>query len=123
MTAVVPSPNRGLDSDLWGAAVAGGARRVRYVDSDPRALAAAVALGAEAVEHHDTWPRWFDMYTRGVTFHVSRADSRRLLPDVVSLVAARRLDPLAIPTTVVPWDQAPAAWLEPATKLVLVRSE
>jgi len=62
-----------------------------------------------------------EMYTRGVTFHVSRADSRRLLPEVIDLVAARRLGPLAIPTTVVPWDQAPTAWLEPATKLVLVR--
>ncbi len=62
-----------------------------------------------------------EMYTRGVTFHVSRADSRRLLPEVIGLVAARRLDPLAIPTTVVPWGQAPTAWLEPATKLVLVR--
>jgi alcohol dehydrogenase len=147
-------------------AMAAGARRVRYVDSDPLSLAAATALGAEVVEHHGSWPRRFDralitvdgtgdpeglaavlrstedygyctsvaiyfgsvtpmplleMYTRGVTFHVSRADSRRLLPDVIGLVAARRLDPLAIPTTVVPWDQAPTAWLEPATKLVLVR--
>jgi len=62
-----------------------------------------------------------EMYTRGVTFHVSRADSRKLLPDVISLVASGRLGPLNIPTTVVPWDQAPEAWLEPATKLVLVR--
>ena len=31
------------------------------------------------------------------------------------------VDPLAIPTTVVPWDQAPTAWLDPATKLVLAR--
>jgi len=61
----------------------------------------------------------FEMYTRGITFHVSRADSRRLLPDVIGLVATGRLDPLAIPTTVVPWDEAPAAWLE--TKLVLAR--
>jgi threonine dehydrogenase-like Zn-dependent dehydrogenase len=62
-----------------------------------------------------------EMYRRGVTFHVSRADSRRLLPEVLALVAAGRFDPLAIPTTVLPWDQAPAAWLEPATKLVLLR--
>jgi threonine dehydrogenase-like Zn-dependent dehydrogenase len=148
------------------AAVATGARRVHYVDSDPRSIAAAAALGADVTEHRGNWPRRFDralitvdgtgdpaglaavlrstddygyctsvaiyfdpltpvplreMYTRGVTFHVSRADSRRLLPEVIGLVAARRLDPLAIPTTVVPWGQAPTAWLEPATKLVLVR--
>jgi len=147
-------------------ALALGARRVRYVDTDPAALAAARAVGAEVVEHHGGWPRRFDralitvdgtgdpeglatvlrstedygyctsvaiyfgsstplplleMYTRGVTFHVSRADSRRLLPEVIDLVASKRLDPLLIPTTVVPWDQAPRAWLEPATKLVLVR--
>jgi threonine dehydrogenase-like Zn-dependent dehydrogenase len=62
-----------------------------------------------------------EMYTRGVTFHVSRADSRLYLPAVLELVAERRLDPLAVPTTVVPWDQAAEAWLEPATKLVVHR--
>lgn len=63
-----------------------------------------------------------EMYTRGVTFHVSRADSRRYLPAVLNLLEAEALDPLAIPTTVVPWDQADEAWLEPATKLVVDRS-
>jgi threonine dehydrogenase-like Zn-dependent dehydrogenase len=62
-----------------------------------------------------------EMYTHGITFHVSRADSRRFLPEVLELVAAGRLDPLAVPTTVVPWDRADEAWLEPATKLVLER--
>jgi threonine dehydrogenase-like Zn-dependent dehydrogenase len=63
-----------------------------------------------------------EMYTRGITFHVSRADSRKYLPAVLELVTDGRLDPLAVPTTVVPWDQGPAAWLEPATKLVLDRT-
>jgi hypothetical protein len=40
---------------------------------------------------------------------------------VIDLVASKRLDPLLVPTRVVPWDQAPTAWLEPATKLVPVR--
>jgi threonine dehydrogenase-like Zn-dependent dehydrogenase len=62
-----------------------------------------------------------EMYTRGVTLHVSRADSRRLLPEVLALVADGRLDPLAVPTTIVSWDQAAEAWLEPATKLVVHR--
>ena len=62
-----------------------------------------------------------EMYTRGITFHVSRADSRRLLPVVLELFADGHLDPLAIPTTIVPWDRADEAWLEPATKLVLER--
>ena len=63
-----------------------------------------------------------EMYTRGVTFHVSRADSRRFLPAVLALTNEGALDPLAIPTTIIPWDQAPDAWLEPATKLVVDRS-
>lgn len=62
-----------------------------------------------------------EMYTRGITFHTSRADSRRYLPEVLDLVAAGRLDPLAVPTTVVPWAQAGERWLEPAIKMVVTR--
>jgi threonine dehydrogenase-like Zn-dependent dehydrogenase len=62
-----------------------------------------------------------EMYTRGITFHLSRADSRRYLPEVLDLIAADRLDPAKVPTTVVPWDRADEVWLEPATKLVLAR--
>ena len=62
-----------------------------------------------------------EMYTRGVTFHTSRADSRRFLPEVLDLVSAGRLDPLGVPVTTVPWDRADEAWLAPATKLVLTR--
>lgn len=62
-----------------------------------------------------------EMYTRGITFHTSRADSRRYLAEVLDLAAAGRLDPLAVPTTVVAWDDAASRWLEPALKLVLAR--
>lgn len=62
-----------------------------------------------------------EMYTRGVTFHTSRADARALLPEVLDLVAAGHLDPTAVPTTVLPWDEAAEAWLTPATKLVFAR--
>lgn len=64
-----------------------------------------------------------EMYTRGVTFHLSRADSRRFLPEVLELVSSGRLDPMAVPTTIVDWEEAENAWLEPATKLVLQRGE
>ncbi len=63
-----------------------------------------------------------EMYTRGVTLHASRADSRRYLPEVLDLVAAGRLHPEAVPTTVVDWDRADEAWLQPATKLVVTRT-
>ena len=62
-----------------------------------------------------------EMYTRGITVHTSRADSRRYLAEVLDLVAAGRIDPLAVPTTEIDWDDAAARWLEPAVKLVVRR--
>jgi len=62
-----------------------------------------------------------DMYTRGITFHTSRADSRRYLPDVLSLLATTSFDPLAVPATICDWDQAADCWLQPATKLIVTR--
>lgn len=62
-----------------------------------------------------------EMYTRGVTLHLSRADSRHLLPDVLRLVASGRLDPLAVPVATARWQDADRAWLEPGLKLVLLR--
>lgn len=62
------------------------------------------------------------MYTKGITLHVSRADSRRFLPDVIDLVSAGRLDPSLIPTRVLSWDDAEDGWLEPAVKLVVTHS-
>jgi threonine dehydrogenase-like Zn-dependent dehydrogenase len=75
-----------------------------------------------AIHFGDTTPvPLLHMYTKGITLHASRADSRRLLPQVLDLVAAGRLDPTAVPTTVAAWDDAAEAWLEPAVKLVVAR--
>ena len=62
-----------------------------------------------------------EMYTRGITLHVSRADSLGHLPAVLELAASGAFDPLTVPTTVVPFEDAADVWLAPATKLVLVR--
>jgi threonine dehydrogenase-like Zn-dependent dehydrogenase len=59
------------------------------------------------------------MYTRGITFEVARADSRRHLQTVLGLAASGRFDPAQIETTVVPFEDAAEAWLAPATKLVV----
>jgi threonine dehydrogenase-like Zn-dependent dehydrogenase len=149
------------------AAIACGAGRVRYADSDAGRCAAATALGADVTQLDGPWPRRLDrapivventadveglacalrstddygtctsvaihfapttamplleLYTKGITYHLSRADSRRFLPEVIALAASGALDPLSVPTTIVPWDQADEAWLEPATKLVLERA-
>jgi threonine dehydrogenase-like Zn-dependent dehydrogenase len=149
------------------AAVALGARRVRYIDRDAAQCEAASRLGADAQLHEGPWPKSFEraaltventmetdglactlrstdaygyctsvaihfaemtplpllhMYTKGITLHLSRADSRRFLPEVIDLVTAGQFDPSAIPTRVVGWDDAAAAWLEPAVKLVVSRT-
>jgi alcohol dehydrogenase len=64
-----------------------------------------------------------EMYTRGITFHTSRADARRFLPDVLTLMATTGYDPMRVPTTIVEWDDAPAAWTQPAIKLVVTRGD
>ncbi|MEL7209344.1 MAG: alcohol dehydrogenase catalytic domain-containing protein, partial [Actinomycetota bacterium] len=63
-----------------------------------------------------------ELYTRGVSFHTSRADSRRYLPEVLTHVAAGTFDPGVVPTTVVDWDEAAERWLDPATKLIVQRT-
>ena len=45
----------------------------------------------------------------------------RALLEFVERFNEGRFDPLAVPTTIVPWDRADEAWLQPATKLVLER--
>ena len=75
-----------------------------------------------AIDFNATTPMpLLEMYTRGITFHTSRADSLRYLPDVLKLLTTTAFDPLAIPTTIRPWSEAADAWLQPATKLVITR--
>jgi threonine dehydrogenase-like Zn-dependent dehydrogenase len=60
-----------------------------------------------------------ELYTKGITMHTSRADSRRLLPDVLALVGDGSFDPLEVPTTIAGWGDAATAWTDPGTKLVV----
>jgi alcohol dehydrogenase len=61
------------------------------------------------------------MYTRGLRFHIGRAHSASLLPEVVGLVAAGRLDPAPVTTSVIDWDQAPDRYLDETIKLIVTR--
>jgi len=61
------------------------------------------------------------LYTLGIQFFVGRAHAVSLLPEVMPLVAARRLRPEEVTTRVVGWEEAPVAWLEDAIKLVVTR--
>jgi alcohol dehydrogenase len=62
------------------------------------------------------------MYTLGIRCFVGRCHAAALLPEVVALIESGRLRPEAVTTRIVDWDEAPAAWPEPAIKLVVRRS-
>ncbi len=62
------------------------------------------------------------MYTRGIRFDISRVDARATLPAVLEQVTGQRLDPSAVPTRVLRFDDAPEAMAEPDVKLVFTRN-
>jgi alcohol dehydrogenase len=49
------------------------------------------------------------MYARNVTLHFGRAHARALMPAVLELIAAGRLDPTLVITNVAPLEDAPSA--------------
>lgn len=59
-----------------------------------------------------------DMYTRGIRFVTGRVDARRELEPALALVAKGLFELAPIVSTIVPFEEAPRAWTEPATKLV-----
>jgi alcohol dehydrogenase len=61
------------------------------------------------------------MYTRGLQFHIGRAHSSSSLPEVVGLIAAGRLDPAPVTTSVIGWDEAPERYLDDTIKLIVTR--
>jgi len=61
-----------------------------------------------------------EMYTRGCTLHTGRCHARALIPEVLALIAAGRLDPALVTSAVAGFDEAEAALAEPPTKLILV---
>lgn len=61
-----------------------------------------------------------EMYTKGITLHLSRVDARRLLPTMLEHVGSGAFDPLRIPTEIADWDDAPDAWRRPDAKVVVV---
>ena len=61
------------------------------------------------------------LYALGISFHIGRAHSASLLPEVAALVGQCRLRPELVPTTVVDWAEAAERYLDPALKLVVLR--
>jgi threonine dehydrogenase-like Zn-dependent dehydrogenase len=62
-----------------------------------------------------------EMYTRGIRFHTGRVNSSAVVPRVLELVTDGRLDPSAVTSRVVSFDEAPEALADPPTKLVVAR--
>ena len=62
------------------------------------------------------------LYTLGIRFFTGRAHAAALLPQVMPLIEAGRLRPAEVTTRVVDWEDAPAAYVEPAIKLVVRRT-
>ena len=62
------------------------------------------------------------LYTLGIRFFTGRAHAAALLRAVMPLIEDGRLRPQDVTTRVVDWDDAPAAYGEPAIKLVVQRS-
>jgi alcohol dehydrogenase len=61
------------------------------------------------------------LYTLGIRFFTGRAHAAALLPEVMPLIEQGRLRPQEVTTRVADWDDAPAAYGEPAIKLVVRR--
>ena len=59
------------------------------------------------------------MYTRGIRFFIGRTHAASLMPEVVAAIQDGKLRPSDVTTRVVDAAEAPAAWLEPAIKLVV----
>lgn len=62
------------------------------------------------------------MYAKGITYDISRVNARSTAPEVLDLVTAGRLDPGALITRLVPFEEAAEAMTEPAIKLVFTRA-
>ena len=64
-----------------------------------------------------------EMYMKGITFHTGRVHSRTVLPAVLSLLEARRIDPGLITTERARWSDAAEAILGYTTKLIIERED
>jgi threonine dehydrogenase-like Zn-dependent dehydrogenase len=62
-----------------------------------------------------------EMYTRGMSFHIGRAQARPTIPAILELVLEGRLRPELVTSRVVDWEEAPEAIGQAERKLVIER--
>jgi alcohol dehydrogenase len=63
----------------------------------------------------------FEMYITGMTFVTGRGHPRTVIPQVLELARAGKIQPARVTSKVVGWDDAIPALLDPPTKLVIAR--
>jgi threonine dehydrogenase-like Zn-dependent dehydrogenase len=64
----------------------------------------------------------FELYSQDIRLCLGPGMARPAIPAILDLVAAGRLRPELITTSIVDWEEAPQAMRQPATKLVMRRS-
>ena len=173
---VVGGGARSIGLYAVGIAVALGAERVDYVDSDTERLRIAEEMGGNVIEiperSRKTWLRkhaprtvgeypisvdasasvsgltyairslapggictsvgyyfqrstkipFMHMFITSSTLHTGISHARASIPEVLELVASKRFRPELVSTLVADWDDAPVAYLEHTTKVVLTRA-
>jgi alcohol dehydrogenase len=72
------------------------------------------------MKKHTPVPLW-DMFTRSATFHMGISHPRRDIPEVLPLIQSGKFKPQQITTLMADWDDAPKAYVEKTTKLMLKR--
>lgn len=66
-------------------------------------------------------PLW-EMFTKSATFHIGVSHPRRDIPEILPLIQSGIFKPEKIITLSADWENAPTAYLEKTTKLVVKRS-
>jgi alcohol dehydrogenase len=66
---------------------------------------------------------FFKMYTLGIRFLIGRLHATAVIPKVLDLIAAGRLRPADVTTSLVAWDDAADRYADPTIKLVVARDE
>ena len=62
------------------------------------------------------------MYFNTTSLHLGVSNARSDLPDLLALIASRRFQPEKVTTTLASWEDAPEAFLQDTTKVVVKRS-
>jgi alcohol dehydrogenase len=87
-----------------------------------RALRPGGHLSGLAIFFDDTPIPLWDIYLRDITFSTGRPSVRPHVPAVLDLIAKGALHPRDVVSSIIDWEDAPLALIEPSLKPVVVRA-